>query len=335
MNIPTMNLIIAFAAALGVFFLSAGLTGALNKIRTPGRVSLLDEDHHREQHLPLAARLAQDISAALPVYSDSEPIEIRLSQAGNPYDSPIHFYQRKFGYMILFAAGALILCYLLNIPVLMIIAVVLIAALFGLYAPDSEVNEQINKRREALRREMAFMLDRVSYALMAYGTLQEALIRLGTAYVDPDETPKQDLLLPNTPGENNEQQHRMASMGTTLTGMGGGLFAELLNRMASLLLSSADERFGKIREELALHYPSSPETQSFLDIVESGLRGAPMTEHLFELADALIDDLAQEQREAGMKATAIVVAAAGFILIPLLLVVGGPAFTLAISVFAP
>jgi hypothetical protein len=127
----------------------------------------------------------------------------------------------------------------------------------------------------------------------------------------------------------------MATMGTTLTGMGGGLFAEYLNRLASMLLSSAEERFDKIRDELALHYPSSPEIQNFLDIVESGLRGAPMTEHLFELADTMISDLAQEQREAGMRATAIVVAAAGLILIPLLLVVGGPAFTLAISVFAP
>jgi Flp pilus assembly protein TadB len=237
--------------------------------------------------------------------------------------------------MVLFAMGALIIGYLLNLPVLMLVTAVAIAALFGLYAPDSEVNDRINKRRDALRREMAFMLDRVAYALMAYGTLQEALVRLGTAFTDPDETPDHDVLLPTPLGEVTEQRHRMASMGTTLTGMGGGLFAEFLNQMASLLLSSTEERFGKIRETLARQYASSPEVQSFLDIVESGLHGSPMKEQLFELADAMIGDLAQEQREAGMKATAIVVAAAGLILIPLLLVVGGPAFTLAISVFAP
>ena len=335
MNTDSLHTIIAFTLALGIYFLSTGLIHIFINFRKPGRPSLLEEDRKAGQQLPLAARIAQDISNALPIQSEGEPIEIRLSQAGNPYDSPIQFYQRKFGYMILFAIGTLIVCYFFNLPALMILALMLIASLFGLHAPDSEINARINNRREALRREMAFMLDRVAYALMAYGTLQEALVKLGTDNSDPDEVSRRHTLPPTTPDEHDEPRHRMASMGITLTGMGGGLFAEFLNRMASLLLSSAEEQFGSIREELTLKYPSSPEVQSFLDIVESGLRGAPMTEHLFELADGMIGDMAQEQREAGMKATAIVVAAAGFILIPLLLVVGGPAFALAVSVFAP
>jgi hypothetical protein len=335
MNTQAVNIIIALLAALGVFFLAGGLTGWLGKVGWGKNVSLLQEDRERDQTLPLAARLAHDISQALPIETDKEPIERRLSQAGNPYDSPAHFYQRKFAYMILFAVIAVVVCYFLGVPALMTLALAIIAALFGLYAPDSEVNDRIKKRREALRREMAFMLDRVSYALMAYGTLQEALARMGTAYSEEDEQSRPGMLIPSSPRGDEKQRQRMATMGTTLTGMGGGLFAEYLNRLASMLLSSAEERFDKIRDELALHYPSSPEIQNFLDIVESGLRGAPMTEHLFELADTMISDLAQEQREAGMRATAIVVAAAGLILIPLLLVVGGPAFTLAISVFAP
>ena len=335
MNIQALNILIALTAALGVFFLLSGLTGLLGKIGVGKSVSLLEEDRQRTTPLPLAARLAQDISDAIPIKPEREPIEIRLLQAGNPYDNPTHFYQRKFGYMVMFAMGAFIIGYLLNLPVFMLVTLVAIAALFGLYAPDSEVNDRIKKRRDALRREMAFMLDRVAYALMAYGTLQEALVRLGPAFTEPGEAPGNGGLFPTSHDEYVEQRHRMASMGTTLTGMGGGLFAEFLNQMASLLLSSTEERFTKIRDALALQYPSSPEVQSFLDIVESGLHGSPMTEHLFELADAMIGDLAQEQREAGMRATAIVVAAAGFILIPLLLVVGGPAFTLAISVFAP
>jgi hypothetical protein len=335
MSMQAVYLLIALTAALGVFFLASGITGLFGGRGIGKTVSLIDEDRQRSATLPLAARLAQDISNAIPIETERDPIEIRLLRAGNPYDSPAHFYQRKFGYMVLFTATTLIISYFLSIPAPMILVLITVAALFGLYAPDSEVNDRINKRRDALRREMAFMLDRVAYALMAYGTLQEALARLGTAYSDGDEDSERMVLLPTNFEEQENKRERMAAMGSTLTGMGGGLFAEYLNRLASLLLSSAEERFGKIRQELGQHYPSSPEIQSFLDIVETGLRGAPMIEHLFELADAMIGDLAQEQREAGMRATAIVVAAAGLILIPLLLVVGGPAFTLAISVFAP
>ncbi len=118
-----------------------------------------------------------------------------------------------------------------------------------------------------------------------------------------------------------------------MVGMGGGLFAEFLNQLAMLLSAGTGDGFKDVREKLKRAYPMSSEVTSFLDIVEAGLRGAPMAERLFELADDMVEEIAQEQREAGMRATLVVTATAGVILIPLLMVVGGPAFSLVLDVF--
>jgi hypothetical protein len=323
-----LNFLTAALLTLGLFFLVGGLLGRVRLPRPGEYLSLLAQDDEGPTRLPLPARLAQSLSEALPAPRfglEGRPLEERMLQAGLPYDTPAQFYQRKFAYTLLFAAVAATLAVLLGAGLPLALLATLVAGGFGLFAPESEVGERIRARRDQLRREMAFMLDRVAFALMAYGTFQETLARL-TA--DPlGRQPAEDARV-----ERFERQRRQAGVGAAFTGLGGGLFAEFLTVLAGELTGGID-RFEEIRATLARRYPLSSEVRAFLDVVEGGLRGAPMADRLFELAESLTDELAQEQREAGARATVVVVAAAGVVLVPLLLVVGGPAFTLALSVF--
>jgi len=283
--------------------------------------------------------MAKNITELLPVgrFGLGEvPIEVQLIRAGNPYDSPTHFYQRKVAFMGLYAVGGTILGVLAGLPAPLILLFVLIAGVMGLVSPESVIADKIKKRSDLLRREMAFMLDRVAFAVMAYGTFQETLSQM-SSLMRPEADGSYEL-----PFEKRVEMSRklgvethkfQAALGAGMVGMGGGLFAEFLNQMALFLSAGTGDGFMEVRSKLASNFPLSSEVESFLDIVDAGLRGAPMADRLFELADDMIEELAQEQREAGMRATLIVTAGAGAILIPLLLVVGGPAFSLVLDVF--
>jgi len=339
MTVESLNFLAAGLGAFGLFFVVGSFSGLFSRLSQLGRKSVLRGDGIPEK-APLAARLAQILGEALPFPPARDPVGLQLSQAGFPYENLTAFYQQKWKMLLLFAAGGLAVSLLLGSGPILNLLLTIGAAAVGFFVPDSEIRERINKRRKQLRREMAFMLDRVAFAIMAYGTFQEALARFNQLE-EKDDTQQGSRhfrgfpgnLLPGQDPEAVRRRIRMVSIGSTVTGMGGGLFAEYLNRMASLLLGSAGVQFETIRQQLSMHYPTSPELQNFLDIVEAGLHGTPMADRMLELTDALILDLEQEQREAGMKATSVVVLAAGAVLVPLLLVVGGPAFFLAISVF--
>lgn len=341
MNAQTVNFVFAALGAIGLFFLVGGLTGRirLSLASRPGALGRYEEGEIA-MRLPLAVRLAQSITEALPFGGfglGEDPLEVSLARAGNPYDTALQFYQRKLAYMGLFALGAVVLGVLAGLPIPLTLFAALIAGVFGLISPESVIADRIQKRRDELRREMAFMLDRVGFAVMAYGTLQETLSQMsslmapeaGGGYKLPFEERAQV-----TRDFEQESSKFQAALGTGMVGMGGGLFAEFLNHLAMLLSAGTGDGFKGVREKLERLYPMSSEVTSFLDIVEAGLRGAPMAERLFELAEDMVEEIAQEQREAGMRATLVVTATAGAILIPLLLVVGGPAFSLVLDIFS-
>ncbi len=364
MTILGINFMAAAAAAVGLFFIAGSAGGFFTRMgglnRFGGKRILLQDAV--PGRAPFAARLAAVLSEAIPLRKSTDPVSLRLSRAGNPYGGVVEFYQRKFVMMVSLAAAGMTGCLLLGTAPGVTFGAAAVLGAAGFFAPDSEVRDALERRSSRLRREMAFMLDRVAFAVMAYGTFQEALARINQLEQDDenvrrserghDENPVQrgevswssgrssmmgNVLAGQNPSEprsdTRQGRIRMVSFGSTVSGIGGGLFAEYLNRMASMLLGSAGVQFDSIREQLGIHYPPAPELRTFLDIVETGLRGTPMTERLLELTDSLILDLEQEQREAGMKATSVVILAAGAVLVPLLLVVGGPAFFLAISVF--
>lgn len=340
MNAQTVNFIFAALGAIGLFFLVGGLTGRI-RLSLAERYGTLGqfETSDRPMRLPLAARLAQSITEALPFGRfglADQPLDVQFALAGNPYDSSVQFYQRKLAYMGLFAVGAVVLGVLAGLPIPLTLFVALIAGVFGLISPESVIADRIQKRRDELRREMAFMLDRVAFAVMAYGTFQETLAQMsglmGLGAGSSGKLPFEERAQVTRKLE-QESRKFQAALGVGMVGMGGGLFAEFLNQLAMLLSAGTGDGFKSVREKLKRLYPVSSEVTSFLDIVEAGLRGAPMAERLLELADDMVEEIAQEQREAGMRATLVVTATAGVILIPLLLVVGGPAFSLVLDIF--
>ena len=266
-----------------------------------------------------------------------EPVEAPCVRAGSPYDSAIQFYQRKIAYLGVYAVGAVVLGVLLGFPVWITLAAAVVAGVLGLISPESVIANRIKERRNELRREMAFMLDRVAFAVMAYGTFQETLSQMSRLTQPEAETGDYKLPFEErarvTKKLERQSRQFQAMLGAGMVGMGGGLFAEFLNQMAMLLSAGAGEGFEEVRKELERLYPISWEVTSFLDIVEAGLRGAPMAQRLFELADDMVAELAQEQREAGMRATRAVTAIAGASLIPALMLLGAPAFALIFRIF--
>ena len=90
MNAQTVNFIFAALGAIGLFFLVGGITGRirLSLAERPGALGHYEEGES-PMRLPLAVRLAQSITEALPFGRfglGDQPLEVNLTRAGNPYD---------------------------------------------------------------------------------------------------------------------------------------------------------------------------------------------------------------------------------------------------------
>ena len=117
-----------------------------------------------------------------------------------------------------------------------------------------------------------------------------------------------------------------------LNGMGGNLFAELLNRVAAELTRSV--RPDEIAAHMRLLFPPAVELGYFLDILVGGIDGSlPMKERLEELSHELRIDLRARQREAAQSANQVVILAAAAELLPIFAVVGAPVVFLAFRLF--
>ena len=140
----------------GLFFIVGAITGRLRFWRGQRADSLGDyQDMQSAKPSPLAVRMANSITELLPVgrFGLGEvPIEVQLIRAGNPYDSPTHFYQRKVAFMGLYAVGGTILGVLAGLPAPLILLFVLIAGVMGLVSPESVIADKIKKRSDLLHR---------------------------------------------------------------------------------------------------------------------------------------------------------------------------------------
>jgi putative effector of murein hydrolase LrgA (UPF0299 family) len=291
-NAPTINFIFAAVGAIGLFFLVGGITGRI-RISLAGRPGTLGrfEEGETPMRLPLAARLAQSITEALPFGSfglGEEPLEASLTRAGNPYDSPLQFYQRKLAYMGLYAVGAVVLGVLAGLPIPLTLLAALIAGVFGLLSPESVIADRIQKRRDELRREMAFMLDRVGFAVMAYGTLQETLSQMsalmgpevGGGYRLPFEERAQVTRKFERVGKFRRPWDRDG-------GDGRGPFCGIPQSAGNAAVCRNGRWLqGRARNSSACI--RCHQVTSFLDVVEAGSR-APMAERLFRLADDMVE----------------------------------------------
>jgi hypothetical protein len=325
----SMNIFFASIAALGTFFLVGGLMGTITLPRL-SRKSFLDED---EGELSFSERLARDISS---LFSRDEEeatlLERKISQSGGLYPNEAAFYQRKFMYMLVFALFALIIgvgaAFLMDVPVFIASLLVVAAGIAGLFAPDSELNERLKERQEKLRREMTFALPRFVQAIEKYGSIQSALSEMTGPGAESRSA------IPETDTAERAEQTRASQLGASVIGMGGGIFAEFLNTMASMLLSSPDAQFDSIRRRLAMYYPMPLDVIAFLDVVEQGVKGFPMIRTLKSLKESMYSELTEELHEAKADAQRDVVIGSGIGLVPMLALLGAPALVYAFRLFS-
>lgn len=283
---------------------------------------------------PLAARLARSLGFLSRTAASDDDLNVRLLQAGRPYRSPAHYYSRQVTSALLFAAFGLVnaaaVGLLLGLPLPVMLAAALAAGLLGAAQPAAEVRARIKKRSKNLTLDMTYQLPRLILLLDAYGTVQEAI---GGYLATAEKTPlAEDERRELEEGTRRETDYLALKLGISLKGMGGNLFAELLQAISAGLTAS------KRPEEIATHlrqaYPAGVELNNFLDILVAGLSGGlPMKARLGELAHQLRLDLRARQREAAQAANQVVILAAAAELLPIFFVVGAPVLWMAFQMF--
>jgi hypothetical protein len=259
---------------------------------------------------------------------------VRLFQAGLPYYSPAHYYSRQVASALLFAAFALVntaaLAQVFHLPAVMILAVTFLLGLWGAAQPAAEVRSKTKRRAKDLVLDMTYQLPRLILLLEAYGSAQEA-IREYLATAARMEKPEKEREEARRQAQTLSKEFAL-ELGTALAGMGGNLFAELLNRIAGELTR------GVRPEAIAIHlrqvFPPGIELDHFLQILIGGMEGnLPMKERLAELSHQLRVDLRARQREAAQAANQVVIVAAAAELLPIFAVVGAPVVFLAFRMF--
>jgi hypothetical protein len=332
------SLYITFVITAGVSLavsLAAGL-GFANPLFARIRRSKLEnlEGPQPEADWPLAARLARSLGLLTRSAPPDDDLMTRLLQAGLPYYSPAHYYSRQVTSALLFAAFGLVnaaaLGLALRLPLWVIAAAALVCGLFGAAQPEAEVRARLKRRSRELALDMTYQLPRLVLLLEALGSLQEAM----SAYLATAQAPgTPEKVRREAEAQARQMSDRLAmDLGIALNGMGGNLFAELLNHIASELARSVK------MDDVALHmrrlYPPSLELDNFLDILAAGLAGGlPMKERLGELSQQLRLDLRARQREAAQAANQVVIITAAAELLPIFAVVSAPVLYLAFQLF--
>lgn len=283
---------------------------------------------------PLPARLARSFGMLTGRTSSDEDLMVRLLRAGLPYRSPAHYYSRQVTNALLFAAFGLVnasaVGLLLDLPIVVILGAALGLGLWGAGQPAAEVRARILKRSKAMTVDMTYQLPRLILLLDAFGTIQEAISGyLSTAErANLSEAERREM----EEGRDQYTSYLAMQLGITLRGMGGNLFAELLQAISVELTRSV--RPETIAGHMRLAYPPGVELNNFLDILTAGLSGGmPMKERLVELSHQLRIDLRARQREMTQAANQVVILAAAAELLPIFFVVGAPVLFMAFQMF--
>jgi hypothetical protein len=283
---------------------------------------------------PLFARLAKSFARVARNAPEGKDLMIRLLQAGLPYHSPAHYYGRQVTSALLFAAFGLVnaaaMALVFHLPAAPVIAVAFALGLWGSTQPAAEVRAKIARRRRDLTLDMIYQLPRLVLLLGAYGSIQDTIAAYrATAQDESEDLAKRQEYLAQAQRYSEEFG---IVLGESLAGLGGNLFAELLNRFAGEL--SRNVQPPTAAERLLLVYPPSIELRHFLDILVAGIQGGlPMKERLAELSNELRVDLRARQREAAQAANQVVILAAAAELLPIFAVVGAPVLYVAFRMF--
>ncbi len=296
-----MNLVLALVGALGVLLLWTGVTHpfAVRVAQSAQRVRLRDG---AAEHLQLAPLLDRSLGPLLEGASHRLAVLLRredkdrelIAAAGYPprYRTVYNLYAWKVLVAVMLFLVGLFNALLIGPGFL---AVALGMGMLGLYLPDVHLRQLVQKRRELVRTEMAFVLHRLAIQVAAGQALPQAL--------------EQIALRP------------------------GGPFVQELRVVSSDI--STGHSLGEALDHLAERTAGIEEVRRFVNLLQRAQQlGSPMAEALTSMGRILQERVQQDVEARGMAASVQMVLPVGCLILPAIgLVVIGPGIYLAAQYF--
>jgi tight adherence protein C len=296
-----MNLLLALLGGLGVLLIWTGVThpfvahiGGLRR-----RVQLKPNE---SEHVELSPLLDRSIGPLLDSASHALAILLRredkdrelISAAGYPprYRTVFNLYAWKaFIALMLFLVG------LVNALIIGpgFLPVALGLGILGLYLPDFHLRQLVQRRREMLRTEMAFVLHRLAIQVAAGQALPQAL--------------EQIALKP------------------------GGPFIQELRQVSTDI--STGHTLSEALDRLTVRAAGVDEVRRFVDLIERAQQlGSPIAEALTSMGRIMQERVQQDIEARGMAASVQMVLPVGCLILPAIgIVVMGPGIYLAAQYF--
>lgn len=293
------QLISALIAALGAWLVLVGVVALLSKPKASLTVGPGMAMTYPVSDLPpVAQRLTGGVLHSLGRLTlgrhDARKLEALLKRTGWTYQSVGDYHASRIANTILYASAGAFAGYNLigGNPGLVLGA--LAFAVLGYRRPDEKIKDILKKRRDALKREMAWTLDRLAAVMQTGEALGPSLGRL------------------------TDQNYDWVAGGS------GGLFIAVL-RDISAGLSSGRNDIGELLDEIRATLPEDvAELDEFLQVVRANLeKRQPVVEQLRALSVTMRDDLNNRIEELAQKSELKIVLVTSAVIMPLLLVVVG------------
>ena len=293
-------LLLAMVGALGAGVFFYGLSGLLLRPRARLEPELARVRPQRVSDLPdflqtVLGQILLGFGHRLIRAQSAAAVEDRLRRSGWRYTSLGDYYASKIANALLYFFIGVFFGNTLFGALTGAIAGVVFAFL-GYLRPDEKIAEVTKERREGLKREMAWTLDRLATVMQTGDALGPSLSRLTDRNYD------------------------------WVAGGGGGLFVAVM-RDISAGLSQNRSDIGQLVDEIRGTLPPDlPEVDEFLLLVRANLeKRQPVVEQLRVLSATMRDELNNKIEELAQKSELKIVMVTSGIIVPMLLVIVGGA----------
>lgn len=292
------NLGLALTGACGAWLLVIGLVGLVSRPKASLNVGSVPTATYPVSDLPMLMQRTlggalHQVGRLLVRGQDPRRVEEQLKRSGWRYQSLGDFYASKVSNALVYAfVGFLALSQLFS--GLLLVALALGLGILGYMRPDEKIRESLKVRKEGLKREMAWTLDRLAAVMQTGEALGPSLHRLTDSNYD------------------------------WVAGGSGGLFIAVL-RDISAGLSSNRSDIGALIDEIRVTLPDDvPEVDEFLQLVRANLeKRQPIVEQIRALGTTMRDELNNSIEDLAQKAELRIVVVTSGVIVPLMLVVVG------------
>ncbi len=293
------NLGFALSGACGAWLLVLGLVGLFSRPKAALGLGASASTRYPVSDLPQFAQrvfggLLHRLGSLVLRGQDPAQVEDRLRRSGWRYSSVGDFYASKIANALAYALIGAVAGTVLLGGGFALVAGALGLAVLGYLRPDEKVTEMIKQRRESLKREMAWTVDRLAAVMQTGEALGPSLHRLTDQTYD------------------------------WVAGGSGGLFIAVL-RDISAGLSSNRSDIGALMDEIRATLPADmPELDEFLQLTRANLeKRQPVVEQLRAMSALMRDELNNKIEELSQKAELRIVLVTSGVLVPMLLVLVG------------